>query len=161
MSEDSARGGVRRANTRDLDRVTALWTAITRHHAPLDPLFRMRTNAEGELRELLGTLARDSDAAVFVYDIDGDLPGMCIVKIDHSPPIMEETERAEITDLGVREGERRRGIGSALVDEALAWVAAAGVSRVEVQVATGNPEGQAFWRSRGFASLMDVLHKRL
>ena len=161
MSEDSARGEVRRANTRDLDRVTALWTAITRHHAPLDPLFRMRTNAEGELRELLAGLQRDSDAAVFVYDIDGDLPGMCIVKIDHSPPIMEETERAEITDLGVREDERRRGIGTALLDEALAWVAAAGVSRVEVQVATGNPEGQAFWRSRGFASLMDVLHKRL
>jgi len=154
-------GDVRLANPRDLDRVTALWTAITHHHAPLDPLFRMRRDAEGRLRDLLGTLQRDSDAAIFVYDIDGDLPGMCIVKIDHSPPIMEETERAEITDLGVREDARRRGIGGALVDEALAWVAEAGVKRVEVQVATGNTEGQAFWRSRGFGALMDVLHKRL
>jgi ribosomal protein S18 acetylase RimI-like enzyme len=152
---------VRLAEVRDLDRVTALWTAITHHHAPLDPLFRMRSDAGGELRRLLGELARDPDAAIFVYDIDGDLPGMCIVKIDHSPPILEEVERAEITDLGVREDQRRRGIGGALVDEALAWVAAASVARVEVQVATGNVEGQAFWRSRGFDPLMDVLHKRL
>ena len=156
----SAPGRVRLAEVRDLDRVTALWTAITHHHAPLDPLFRMRSDAGGELRRLLGELARDPDAAIFVYDIDGDLPGMCIVKIDHSPPILEEVERAEITDLGVREDQRRRGIGGALVDEALAWVAAASVARVEVQVATGNVEGQAFWRSRGFGPLMDVLHKR-
>ena len=157
----SAPGRVRLAEVRDLDRVTALWTAITHHHAPLDPLFRMRSDAGGELRRLLGELARDPDAAIFVYDIDGDLPGMCIVKIDHSPPILEEVERAEITDLGVREDQRRRGIGGALVDEALEWVAAASVARVEVQVATGNVEGQAFWRSRGFGPLMDVLHKRL
>ena len=51
-----APGGVRPAQTRDLDRVTALWTVITRHHAPLDPLFRMRVDAEGELRELLTAL---------------------------------------------------------------------------------------------------------
>jgi ribosomal protein S18 acetylase RimI-like enzyme len=145
----------------DLDRVTALWTAITHHHAPLDPLFRMREGGDSVLRELLGTLYRDPDAAIFVYQSGDDLPGMCIVKIDSSPPIMEEVERAEITDLGVREGRRREGIGGALVDEALAWIAAAGVARVEVQVATGNTEGQAFWRSRGFGSLMDVLHKRL
>jgi ribosomal protein S18 acetylase RimI-like enzyme len=141
--------------------VTALWTTITHHHAHLDALFRMREGAEGELRELLGELHRDPDAAIFVYDAEGDLPGMCIVKIDHSPPIMEEVERAEITDLGVREDRRRLGIGGALVDEALCWIEAAGVRRVEVQVATGNPEGQAFWRSRGFGALMDVLHKRL
>lgn len=153
--------GVRRAEARDLDRVTALWTAITHHHAPLDPLFRMRPNAERPLRDLLEQLHRDPDAAIFVYDDGGDLPGMCIVKIDYSPPIMEEVERAEITDVGVREDERRRGIGNALVDEALAWIAEKGVSRVEVQVATGNVEGQAFWRRRGFGALMDVLHKRL
>ena len=121
----------------------------------------MREGADAELRKLRGALHRDPDAAIFVYDCDGDLPGMCIVKIDYSPPIMEEIERAEITDLGVREDRRRCGIGRALVDEALAWVSDAGVSRVEVQVATGNVEGQAFWRSRGFGSLMDVLHKRL
>jgi len=145
----------------DLDRVAALWTTITHHHEPLDPVFRMRGDADGELRELLAALQRDPDAVILVYDDAGDLPGMCIVRIDRSPPIMQEVERAEITDVGVREDARRRGIGRALVDEALAWIRASGVDRVEVQVAVGNTAGQKFWRALGFGDLMDVLHKRL
>lgn len=163
---DAARGEpgpgvVRPARTQDLDRVAALWSAITHHHAHLDPLFTMRPDADGELRELLSALLRDRDAEILVYDVGGDLQGMCIVRIDHAPPILQEVERAEITDVGVREGLRRRGIGRLLVREALRWVAASGVERVEVQVAHGNAEGQGFWRALGFGDFMDVLHKRL
>lgn len=154
-------GIVRAARIQDLDRVASLWSAITDHHAHLDPLFTMRDDAGSELRELLGTMLRDRHAEILVYDVDGDLPGMCIVRIDRAPPILEEVERAEITDLGVRESLRRRGIGRALVAEALRWVEASGVERVEVQVAHGNVEGQAFWRAAGFGDFMDVLHKRL
>lgn len=154
-------GRVRRAKPADLDRVAALWTAITRHHEPIDPVFRMRDDADGELAELLRAMVRDPDCEILVYDEQGDLPGMLIVRIDQAPPIMDEVQRAEITDLGVRDGERRRGIGTALVETALDWVRASGVARVEVQVAHGNAEGQAFWRARGFGDFMDVLDKRL
>ena len=154
-------GLVRPARIQDLDRVAALWSAITKHHAHLDPLFSMRPDADAELRELLSALLRDPDAEIFVYDALGDLPGMCIVRIDRAPPILEEVERAEITDLGVRESHRRRGIGRTLVAEALQWVRENGVTRVEVQVARGNTEGQAFWHSEGFGDFMEILHRRL
>lgn len=152
---------VRRAALHELDRVAALWTAITHHHAPLDPVFRMRADADGAVRELLGQIHRDAHSAIFVVDDAGDLPGMCIVRIDSAPPIMVEDERGEITDLGVRPEARRRGLATALVDAALAWVRECGVERVEVHVAKANAEGQAFWRARGFGDLMDVLQKRL
>ena len=152
---------MREARVRDLDRVAALWSAITEHHTPIDPLWRMRAGAGDELRGLLADLQREPEAAIFVYEERGDLPGMCIVRIDRSPPILEETRRAEITDIGVREDSRRQGIASALLGEALLWVDCQRVSRVEVQVARANAEGQAFWRARGFDPLMDVLHKRL
>ncbi len=162
MSEPRVPAGkVREAETRDLDRIAALWTAITAHHEQLDPLFTMRRDAGDELRQLLAALHRDRDAAIFVYDEQGNLPGMCIVRVDRSPPILEEVERAEITDLGVRQDRRRAGIGRELVDAALGWIRDCGVERVEVQVAHGNQEGQAFWRSLGFGQLMDVLHRRL
>lgn len=164
-----AGGRVRVARMQEMDRVAALWTMITEHHAGLDPLFRMRrgTVAEGELRELLRAMSRDPDAVILVFDASGeqagpsDLVGLCIVRIDHAPPILEETERAEITDLGVRVDARRRGIARQLVEAAFAWVRVAGVERVEVQVASGNAEGQAFWRALGFGDLFDVLHKRI
>ncbi|MEE2674070.1 MAG: GNAT family N-acetyltransferase [Myxococcota bacterium] len=158
---EGSAGVVRPARNQDLDCIAELWTAITLHHTHLDPLFRMRKDADGELRELLRAVMRDRDAEIFVYDLDGDLPGMCIVRIDRASPILEEVERAEITDLGVRQGLRRRGIGRVLVAEALRWVAASGVGRVEVQVVRGNREGQAFWRAAGFGDFMDVLQKRL
>ena len=152
---------VREAATRDLDRVAALWTSITHHHQEIDPVFQMRPHADDQIKALLLTLYRDPDAKILVYDHDNDISGLCIVRIDHSPPIMRETGRGEITDLGVREDFRRKGIGTRLVEEALAWVRAAGIARVEIQVAKGNASGQAFWRARGFGDLMDVLHKRL
>lgn len=162
-SDENESGRVRIARLREIDRVAALWALITEHHAALDPLFRMRRGpvAEGELRELLRALHRDPDAEILVYDRNGTPEGLCIVRIDRAPPILEETERAEITDLGVRPEMRRRGVGRLLVEQAQSWVRDRGVARIEIQVASANPEGQAFWRAIGYADLMDVLHKRL
>ena len=61
-------------------------------------------------------------------------------------------------ELGVVVGRDVRDLG---VEEAMDWVRDRGVERVEIQVASGNPEGQAFWRALGYADLMSVLHKRL
>ena len=154
-------GAVRRAVARDLDRVAALWCAITEHHARLDPLFTLRPDAAAEIDALLRTQLADPDAAVFVWEERGDVPGFCIVRIDRAPPILAETTRAEITDLGVRPAVRRRGIGRALAAAATGWARGCGVRRVEVQVASRNAEGQAFWRALGYGDLMDVLHRRL
>ena len=113
------------------------------------------------MRVLLDRQLRDADAAVFVWDEGGDVAGFCTARIDRAPPILEERERAEITDLAVREDARRRGVGTALADAACAWIASRGVERVEVRVAARNALGQAFWRARGFGDLVDVLHRRL
>ena len=116
---------------------------------------------EGELREFLRALYGDPDTEILVYELAGNIEGLCIVRVDSAPPILEETERAEITDLGVRPALRRQGIATRLVEAAHAWVRDRGVSRIEIQVAHANREGQAFWRAHGFSDLMDVLHKRL
>ena len=159
-------GGVRRASRRDLDRVVELWTAISDHHASIEPLFRLRPGAAGEIRKLLAAQLEHDDTAIFVWESRQDagpaaLGGLCTVRIDRAPPIGGEVERAEITDLGVIESFRRRGIGRSLVEAASGWVRSRGVERVEVRVATRNPEGQAFWRALGYDDLMDVLHRRL
>jgi GNAT superfamily N-acetyltransferase len=155
------RGGIRRASLRDLDQLTALWRAINAHHSHLDPLFTERSEAAAEARELVRAQLADADTAIFVSERGGELVGFCSVRIDRAPPILIEVERAQVTDLFVVESLRRHGLGRALVAAALDWVRARRVERVEVRVASGNPEGQAFWRALGFKDLMDVLHRRL
>ena len=112
------------------------------------------------LDELLASL-RDADTVVWLAEVDGTPVGFCSVRIDVAPPIHEEVERAEITDLWVAPAQRRQGLGRELVGAALAWARERNVSRVEVRVATSNPEGQAFWRALGFGDFVDVLHRRL
>ena len=148
---------VRPASAGDLATLSELWIAITRHHEPLDPLFRLRPGAEREVSELLRAWLRDPDARAFVCEAGGEAVGMACVRIDRAPPILRETERAELTDLFVRPAWRRRGCGLALARAALDWAAARGIRRVEVRVATANAEARAFWRALGFGDHMQVL----
>lgn len=152
---------LRRAGTRDVGPVAQLWISLTEHHAREDPLYALRPGAEQEVRRLLLATLRDEDAAIWLAEQDGAAQGFCAARIDAAPPIHDETLRAEITDLWVEPSARRRGLGRALVETALAWVAEQEVARVEVRVATRNAEGQGFWRALGFGDFVDVLHRRL
>ena len=156
-----ADGEIRRAVARDLDCVAALWTALMEHHAARDSVFALRPDAEAEVRRWIGAMLRDPNAAIFVRDSDTGLSGFCAVRIDRAPAILVEVDRAEITDLLVRDGDRRRGVGRALVERALRWVVEQGVERCEVRVASRNSEGQGFWRSLDFGDWLDVLQRRL
>jgi ribosomal protein S18 acetylase RimI-like enzyme len=157
----AAPAAIRRAAPRDLDRLAALWSGLAAHHEAIDPLFRRRPDAAPRIRELLRRQLADPDAALFVAEVEGDLVAFCGVRIDRAPPILEETERVEITDVAVREDQRRRGIGRALAQTALDWASQRGLRRVEVRVAARNAEGQAFWRALGFGAFVDVLDRRL
>lgn len=151
----------RRAAADDLAGLVDLWIEVTAHHTALDPLFTLRPNARPVIDRLIRSQLRDSDAAIFVVDALEELAGFCCVRVDRAPPILEETRRAEITDLGVRADLRRRGLGRSLAAAAFDWTAKRGIDRVEVRVAARNSEGQAFWRGLGFDDLMDVLQRRL
>jgi GNAT superfamily N-acetyltransferase len=136
-----------------------LWTEITQHHRELDPLYTLRPGAETAIRSLLRSMLAEDDSALFVAELESELVGMSCARVDRAPPILLEVERAEITDLGVRRGHRRRGIGRALAEAALAWVRERRVARVEVRVVAGNRGGQAFWRDLGFGDHVQILQR--
>ncbi len=154
----------RRARPSDLDRVVALWIALTRHHETLDPAFALRPGAEVEIRMILEAQLRDPDTAIWLL---GDGAGaeadeaFAIAHVSRAPPIHPETCRAEITDLYVAPTSRRRGWGRVLVDAALAWAEELGAERCEVRVVVQNPTARAFWESVGFGAHVDVLQRRM
>ncbi len=63
-----------------------------------------------------------------------------------------EGPRGHIVTLDVAAGHRRRGIGSALLEEAERRLAAAGVREVEIETGTENEAGVAFWRGHGYGN---------
>lgn len=152
--------GVRRAVRGDRDRLVELWLGLLAHHAPLDPHYQVQPGRDREWRRLIERLLASPDAAVFVWEEQGALLGFCIAQLEEAPPVLVERSRAEITDLMVEPGARRRGIGRALVEASVDWIRRRGVERTTVRVAAQNAEAQAFWRALGFADLMDVLQRR-
>jgi ribosomal protein S18 acetylase RimI-like enzyme len=157
----SAKGAVRQARAQDLDRLAALFAALFAHHGHGSARFGLRRGSEDALRALLAVRLNDPQARVLAFAEGEDLPGFCVVLVQSRPPFFQETERGEIEHLMVRQGARRRGVGRALVEASLHWMRERGVGRVEIQVAPGNVEGQAFWDALGFARAMDVLDRAL
>lgn len=97
-------------------------------------------------RRYLRAARRSADAAVFVAELDGDLVGRLSVSRDPHPA------SAHVADLGmmVAAGQRRRGIGRALLEAAMAWARHAGVRKLELHVFPWNEAALALYASCGF-----------
>jgi ribosomal protein S18 acetylase RimI-like enzyme len=151
---------VRPAARRELDRVAALWTLLLAHHAGT-PALAPAARPEAAVRAHLDALVASGDGALLVAEREGVLAGFAALRVLRRPPLFAETERGEIEALYVREEARRSGVGRALAEASLAWMAARGLRRAAIAVAADNAAGQAFWRALGFADAMDVLERPL
>jgi putative acetyltransferase len=133
---------IRRATLDDLEDLLDLREAVAMEgvwigaQAPLD--------REGDRAKHLDTIERQADgtSAVFlVAEIDGALVGSLVV-----------LTRVGIGDLGmnVADGHRGRGIGAALLEEALTWAREAGVHKVELEHWPWNHRARALYERFGF-----------
>jgi RimJ/RimL family protein N-acetyltransferase len=120
--------------------------------------------AEGELwltynrspsdeRRNLKSVRRDPNAAVFVAEVPTGVVGRLSVARDGNP------YSHHVAELGlmVAAGERRRGIGTALMEEAVKWARGSGVTKLELHVFPHNEPAIALYRKLGF---QDEGHRR-
>jgi ribosomal protein S18 acetylase RimI-like enzyme len=160
---DAARGApfeIRKAAPREPDRVAALWTLLLAHHATAPGLASARA-PEDALRAHLAEIAASRDALLVVADRAGALEGFAVARVVRRPALFAETRRGEIEALFVRADVRRGGVGRALAEETLRWLAERRLGRAALTVAAANTEGQRFWRALGFRDAMDVLERPL
>jgi ribosomal protein S18 acetylase RimI-like enzyme len=86
---------------------------------------------------------------------EGTLVGLVFAYVRESKPapVVRPALLAEIDTLVVRQASRRRGIGRALVQGAVAWAREQSVDRIELGVFQFNEPARAFWQSVGFEIL--------
>ena len=97
-------------------------------------------------RRYLRSVRRHQDAAVYVV-VDGDaLVGRLSLARDPHPA------SHHVADLGlmIAAGHRRRGIGRALLEQAVDWARQAGVRKLELHVFPWNEPAIALYESFGF-----------
>jgi ribosomal protein S18 acetylase RimI-like enzyme len=103
-------------------------------------------SSSDERRNVKG-VRRDPNAAVFVAETPAGVVGRISIARDGNP------HSHHVAELGlmVAGAARRRGIGSALMQEAVKWARAAGVTKVELHVFPHNEPAIALYRKLGFA----------
>jgi RimJ/RimL family protein N-acetyltransferase len=97
-------------------------------------------------RRYLRSIQRYPDAAVLVAEDAGHIVGRLSLSRDPHPA------SRHVADLGlmVAESHRRRGVGTALLDEAVTWARSAGVSKLELHVFPWNAPALRLYESFGF-----------
>jgi RimJ/RimL family protein N-acetyltransferase len=97
-------------------------------------------------RRYLKALRRHPHAAVFVAEVGDEVVGRLSVARDPHPASFH------VADLGlmVAAGHRRRGIGRALLEQAVDWARASNVRKLELHVFPHNEGAIALYESMGF-----------
>jgi RimJ/RimL family protein N-acetyltransferase len=101
-------------------------------------------------RRYLKSVRRSPDAAVFVAEDDDEDEGEVVARLSVARD--PHPASAHVADLGmmVAESHRRRGIGRALLDAAVAWAREAGVRKLELHVFPWNEAALALYEAYGF-----------
>jgi len=97
-------------------------------------------------RRYLRAVRRHPDAAVYVAEDDGRIVARLSLARDVHPA------SAHVADLGlmVAAGHRRRGVGRAMLEQAVAWAQSAGIRKLELHVFPWNEPALALYTSFGF-----------
>jgi len=136
---------VRRAEPGDAGQLVALAEAVGREGGRW-MLATDRWRPVGEERRYLKACRSHPDAAVFVAEEDGRVVARLSLSRDPHPA------SRHVADLGlmVAASHRRRGVGTALLREAVAWARSAGVVKLELHVFPWNEPAITLYESFGF-----------
>ena len=153
---------VRHAKVRDLSVLTRLWRELVGFHESLGGQdFRLAPGAEAGWRKYLrGHLGKPSKLCL-VAEVEGQAVGFLVGGIERRPGVFMEREYGHISDVYVQEPYRRKGVGKALVAEALRWLDTKRVGRVRLQTDARNTLGFEFWKTLGFQTTVLTMDKLL
>jgi RimJ/RimL family protein N-acetyltransferase len=133
---------VRRAATADADALVRLGRSV----AAEGELWLTYNRSSSDEKRSLKSVRRDPNAAVFVAETSAGVVGRLSVARDSNPVSHHVAELG----LMVEAGTRRRGVGTALMEEAVNWARASGVTKLELHVFPHNEPAIALYRKLGF-----------
>lgn len=133
-----------------------LWRELMEVHTRDDPRFALAQDADARFVDYVDTARQRDDYRVRVATWAGDGPrrsarlvGFTIACVLPNAPMYRTRWIGYVNDICVTREARGRGIGRALVLDALDWMRDRGAESFEVHVADRNPGALEFWRAMG------------
>jgi ribosomal protein S18 acetylase RimI-like enzyme len=147
-----------RAHEAYIPEITELWKELIDYHRDLDGFYSRRGDGDVNFGKYVSDCILSEDCLAIAAVDNGKVVGYSISQISSHPPILETSEFGFITDMAVKAGHRRKGIGSAMLMESFDWFASKGVGRIELHVAARNAIGNSFWTKHGFKDYEHILY---
>jgi diamine N-acetyltransferase len=140
---------LRHATAGDLDRIQPLWHALYQHQFEHGMLLRLPDGAyEAWLKSIAPFLGRF--ATVVVAELNGEIIAFVAGRIRTLPPYFGAATIGAISEVFVDDSHRGAGVGRRLLNFALDWFREQQITRIELQVVAGNPDGIRFYRQLGW-----------
>jgi GNAT superfamily N-acetyltransferase len=146
----------------DLSQIQRAWLEYFKNVARAD--MHLRRDAEGSMKQWLTSRYRQASSLGLVAEIDGDIGGFLIGRIDDwesVPPVIEPRRIGIIDAVYVSENYRRQGVGKQLIGTAIATMRAANVVAVETTYDAWNDASAKSWHRAGFAPWMVHAYRML
>jgi len=154
---------IREATERDCDVLCEIMDEVDRLHRKNLPGRFKRPEGPVRDREYLLSVIADPDVRLYVA-VEGErLIGVVQVLIRETRdiPILVRRRYGLVENLVVREGLRRKGIGSALMERALEWARSRGATEFELNVFEFNRSAIAFYRKLGYTTISRYMGRAL
>jgi GNAT superfamily N-acetyltransferase len=147
---------IRKAERRDVEALGRLGAMLMRTHYAFDPqrFLAAEAGAERGYGRFLGSMLDSDEDVVFVAEQDGVITGYVFAALE---PLSWKELRGPagfIHDLLVVDEARKSGVGTKLMDAAIAWLRDRGAPRVILWTAAPNTAAQALFRRLGFRDTM-------
>ena len=140
---------LRHATAADMDRIKPLWHDLYQHQFDHGMLLRLPEGAyEAWLKSIIPFLGRF--ASVVVAERNDEIIAFVAGRIRTLPPYFGSATIGAISEVFVSESQRGGRIGRRLLAFALEWFQSQQITRVELQVVAGNPQGIRFYQQLGW-----------
>jgi ribosomal protein S18 acetylase RimI-like enzyme len=130
---------IHRAGPVDYEAIAALWRELDHEISP--PIHEGPSDPDKELAKVAEILA--SEIAFFATDDDGTPVGFALAK-------RRTSKLGTLTDLFVTRDARRSGIGTELMREVLAALAAEGIEQIDLEIVASNVVARSLYGRWGF-----------
>ena len=145
---------VHQAGPEDIEVVMRLALGLARHHAESPSFYPYLAETEADQRQFNQQALADPATTYWIAHRDGEAAGMQVFGPPSSPSALITPERCIHLHEGYTEsGARGGGVGTALLQHAMAWARESGYERCTVGWVTSNLLAARFWQRSGFRPL--------
>ncbi len=153
----------RPARPADSDAIGRLWERMSSQHRAYDgEVWSWSDDASARWTQDLTESIGEPDSVIWVAEyLDGPIFAFIRGCVRENPEVFSVRRSGEIWDMFVEESQRKRGVGTELMEAAVGDMKRRGAQNVKLHVAILNEPARRFYEKLGFEAVMVRMFKRL